>query len=124
LKKLVLIMVSYISLFAFNSEVELFENLFGVMFKKQIIKVYTKKYKKLGGRLKVVSSCKEADVVLGDVECENKPHFMLDYENFKHNKNAIGGFYWRKGRPQLRLRKENLMKYKLFVSKEFREYLN
>jgi len=124
LKKLVLILFSFISLFAFNSEMELFENLFGAMFKKQTIKVYTKKYKNLGGRLQVVHSCKKADIVLGDLECKNKPRFVLDYDEFKSYVDAIGGFYWRKGRPQLRLRKDKLEKYHLYISKEFEEYLN
>ena len=124
MKKLVLILVSFISLFAFSSEVELFGNLFKVMFKKDNIKVYTKNYQRLGIGLKIVNSCKEADIVLGNVKCANKPRFVLDYYSFKHNKEAIGGFYWRKGRPQLRLRKDNLIKYKLFISKEFEGYLN
>ena len=124
MKKFIILLSSFIYLFAFNSEISLFENLFGVMFKKTTIKVYTTKYKQLSGNLKIVNSCEKADIVLGDVKCPNKPQSVLDYDSFKQDKNAIGGFYWRKGRPQLRLRKNNLLKYKLFVSKEFKEYLN
>jgi len=102
----------------------LFGNLFSTMFKKNQIKVYTDKYDNSTDKIIIVYSCKEADIVLGDLICQNKPQFVLDYDSFKHNKNAIGGFYWRKGRPQLRLRKSNLIKHKLFISKEFEGYLN
>ena len=124
MRNLIILFFSAVSLFAFNSELQLFNNLFSVMFDKQKIKVYTNKYSTLGGKLEIVHSCRDADVVLGDVKCVGKPQFVLDYEEFKTNKNVIGGFYWRKGRPQLRLKKSNLEKYKLFVSQDFEEYLN
>ena len=123
MKKLVLILVSFISLFAFSSEVELFGNLFKVMFKKDNIKVYTKNYQTLGVGLKVVNSCKEADIVLGNVKCANKPRFVLDYYSFKHNKEAIGGFYWRKGRPQIKFKKNVIKKYNLFLPKSLKRYV-
>jgi len=121
LKTLILILIGF-QLFAYNSEIELFNRLFTIFMQKHNIKVYTQKYKTLGKDLKIVHSCKEADIVLGESMC-NKPRFLLDYYSFKNDKEAIGAFYWRKGRPQLRLRKEKLKKYNLYVSKNFEDYL-
>jgi len=122
LKKLVILLISLQTLFGYNSEVELFNKLFTILFQKKEIKIYTKKYTFLTPQLKIVSSCKLADLTLGELNC-SKPKFLLDYYNFKNDKNAIGAFYWRKGRPQLRLRKKELEKYKLFISKNFEDYL-
>ena len=122
MKKIILIFLSIIYLFGFNNEIELFDTLFQVMLNKKKIKVYTKKYTHLGKNFIIVNSCKEADIVLGELNC-SKPRFVLDYYTLKSDKNAIGGFYWRKGRPQLRLRRANLEKYNLFISKEFEDYL-
>ena len=122
MKKIIIIFLSIVYLFGFNNEVELFNTLFKEMFNKTIIKVYTKKYTNLGNRFVIVNSCKKADIVLGELNC-SKPTFVLDYYNLKNNKNAIGGFYWRKGRPQLRLRRINLEKYNLYITKEFEDYL-
>ena len=122
MKKLVILLISLQTLFGYNSEVELFNKLFTILFQKKEIKIYTKKYTFLTPQLKIVSSCKLADLTLGELNC-SKPKFLLDYYNFKNDKNAIGAFYWRKGRPQLRLRKKELEKYKLFISKNFEDYL-
>ena len=104
------------------NEVELFEKLFSEMFNKKEIKVYTK-YKNFNSKiLKKVTSCKEADIVLGELNC-SKPKFVLSYADFKNDSKVIGAFYWRKGRPQLRLRKNNILNHHLYLSKDFSEYL-
>ena len=120
MKVMIILLVGFI--FAYSTEIELFNRLFTIFFQKNIIKIYTKKYKTLSKNLKIVNSCKNADLVLGNLKC-NKPRFLLDYYSFKNDKEAIGAFYWRKGRPQLRLRKEKLKKYNLYVSKNFEDYL-
>ena len=120
MKKLILLLAIVI---VNANEIELFENLFTQLFHKKEINIYTKKYSYFNSRiLKKVDSCKKADLVLGELDC-NKPRFVLNYHNFKKDKMAIGAFYWRKGRPQLRLRKDNILKYHLYLSKEFSEYL-
>ena len=120
MKSLILL---FIVVFVNGNEIELFENLFSQMFKKTKVKVYTNKYKFFNSKiLYKVNSCKKADIVLGPLKCD-KPRFLLNYYNFKNDKKAIGAFYWRKGRPQLRLRKNNILRYHLHLSKEFSEYL-
>ena len=120
--KYILIIFIGIQLFASNSETELFNKLFTILFQKNSVNIYTKKYSFLSNNLKIVNSCKKADLVLGELNC-SKPKFLLNYYHFKKNKNAIGAFYWRKGRPQLKLRKQILQKYNLFISKNFEDYL-
>ena len=120
MKKLIIL---FFIIFVNANEIELFENLFPQLFQKKEIKIYTYKYVKFNSSvLKKVNNCQSADIVLGEIKCD-KPKFLLNYYNFKKDKKAIGAFYWRKGRPQLRLRKENILYYNLHLSKAFSEYL-
>lgn len=76
--------------------------------------------------IKVVKSCRDADVVLGRNEpkgCSGKPFFALSYKGFIKSSDAIGAFYWRYGRPQLFLKKEGLKKFHLFVPDSYQRYL-
>lgn len=114
-------------LFSQEIEVKLFARLFTSLFHKKTVYVYTenKKYQNLQSVFLInVKNCKKADIVLGvSKECKNKPHFLLDYYNYIKDKNALGAFYWRKGRPQLRLRKKIILKYHLYTAPEFEDYL-
>ncbi|GAB6073368.1 hypothetical protein [Nautilia lithotrophica] len=121
------IIISVVFISAQNIEIKLFSKLFTSLFNKKVIYIYTEnpKYKKLNSIfLKNVNNCKKADIILGiSKKCMNKPHFLLDYYNYIQDKNAIGAFYWRKGRPQLRLRKKIIQKYDLNILPEFKEFL-
>ena len=127
MKKVFLLVIFSIVVFAQNFEVKLFSELFTTLFNKKPVYIYTenKKYKTLHSlNLFVTNNCKKADIVLGVSEkCKDKPHFLLDYYNYKNDKNAIGALYWRKGRPQLRLREDNIKKYNLIIAPSFSEYL-
>jgi hypothetical protein len=107
-------------------EIKLFEKLFTGLFNKKTVYIYTKNKKYINiksGYLINVDKCQKADLVLGISQtCKNKPVFLLDYYSYKENKNALGAFYWRKGRPQLRLRKKIIKKYHLQLLSEFREF--
>jgi hypothetical protein len=115
-------------LFAENEEKYLFEKLFQILFNKKIIKIYTNKKDvqiiKNSSVLKIVKSCENADLILNipDMNC-SKPLFVLDYYVYKNHPEAIGAFYWRKGRPQLRLRKKQIIKYHLYITKDFKDFL-
>ncbi|AZV46430.1 hypothetical protein C3L23_03850 [Nautilia sp. PV-1] len=128
MKKIILLFFIFSGmLFSQDIEVKLFSKLFTTLFNKKTVFVYTenKKYQNLQSIFLVnVKDCKKADIVLGiSKKCKTKPHFLLDYYNYKKDKNAIGAFYWRKGRPQLRLRKKMILKYHLYISPEFEDYL-
>jgi len=129
LKKILLLFISLGILLAFSNEERfLFERLFQSLFNKKIIKIYTNKEGakliKKSRILKIVFTCDKADLILGivDINC-SKPVFVLNYYIYKNNSNVLGAFYWRKGRPQLRLRKNIIKKYKLNLSKDFEDFL-
>ena len=126
MKKIVLFLGFSVLLFA-SAKLELFEKLFSSLFQKPVVFVLTNSSDILNADsrvLKVVHSCKKADVIIGNVDKNcSKPRFMLDYYDYKQNKSAIGAFYWRKGRPQLRLREKEIKKYKLHISKDFEDFL-
>ncbi len=62
--------------------------------------------------LKIVDNCKNADIIivkdLENAKTFNKPAFAIGYFTFLNCINCIGGFYWKKGRPQIILIKERL----------------
>jgi len=114
-------------LIAQNVEIKLFSKLFTTLFNKKIVYIYSEiqKYKKINDNsLKNVNDCKKADIVLGKSKnCTKKLHFLLDYYDYKKDQDAVGAFYWRKGRPQLRLRKKIIENYRLHITPEFKEFL-
>ena len=118
----------FIKLFGLSLEEKyLISNLFFELFNKPIIKVYSPKIRIDNiNHIKEVKCCKNADIVLGfDKNC-SKPQFVLNYyiyKNYKKNENIIGAFYWRKGRPQIRLRKKILLKYHLRITNDMKDFL-
>jgi len=129
LKKIFLLLIIFNAVvFALNdTEIKLFEKLFTTLFQKDVVIVYSEqsRYKNLNTlHLKSVKNCYRADIVLGVSKyCKYKPHFLLNYYNYMDNSDAIGAFYWRKGRPQLRLRKKQILRWHLHISPEFKEFL-
>jgi hypothetical protein len=110
-----------------SAKIELFEKLFTSLFNKPVVYVLTNnedlKYS-TSRVIKIVNQCDTADLIVGNIDKNcSKPRFLLDYYQFKKDPNAIGAFYWRKGRPQLRLRKKIIKKYHLHVSKDFEDFL-
>ena len=127
MKKIIYLMIIAAVVSAQNIEVKLFSKLFTSLFDKKPVYVYTEvpKYQHLHNIfLKNTNVCSKADIVLGTSKhCNNKPKFLLDYYNYVEDKNALGAFYWRKGRPQLRLRKNIIEKYHLHIAPDFKEFL-
>ncbi|WP_457747243.1 hypothetical protein [Sulfurimonas sp.] len=55
---------------------------------------------------------------------QDKIIFVGTYNLLKHYKeNAIGGFFWQKGRPNILFLKDNLKKYDLNVSQDLEQYV-
>jgi len=120
LKKFILLIP--ILLFSFNKyENELFSYILSKIFNKKIVYVLSKQ--KVNYPLINVYDCKKADIVLGNYNKCNKPHFVFSYKNLIHNKKAIGAFYWAKGRPQILLLKNRLKEFNLSIPKELDEYI-
>lgn len=127
MKKILLLSVIIVNVFALSCEEKLLlAHLFTELFHKPVVKIYSKEIKSFAPEnIVLVKNCNNADLILGKSDDKNcsKPVFVLDYYDYKSNKNAIGAFYWRKGRPQVRLRKRLILKYHLYVTDNLKDFL-
>ena len=93
----------------------LFTEIFTQIFNKDFIRVYTvPKYYKyfINKKFILTRSCRRADFVFGTIlRCRNKPVFTLDYKFYKKNRDVFGVFYYRKGRPQLKFKRDVLIRF-------------
>lgn len=131
--KLILIISLSLGLGAYeNYELKLYEKILPLITRKSTIKIYadnsTKELLKGSKTFIFVDNCKNAELIIGkviDVEestCKAKPLFATSYRAFKNSKNAIGAFYWRKGRPQLQLNKNSINEFKLYIPQKLKRY--
>lgn len=72
--------------------------------------------------------CEEADIVLTNVNmtslCNEKVLlFTTNYLSFINSPDAIGAFFYQKGRPNIIFREENLKKHNITLPKEFDKYI-
>jgi len=78
--------------------------------------------------VKLVEDPKEAELLFVSHNADmqiHKPKFVSSYRLLKHYKqDAIGGFYWQKGRPNLIFLDKNLKKYGLGVSSKLLPYID
>lgn len=96
------------------------------------INVYVKKQAdrdilKVSKQLHVVPSCEEADFELiypgQKLVCE-KPAIVFSFQQFRKTPNAIGVFFWQKGRPTLRFSSQRLAHYHLHVKGELSHFVS
>jgi hypothetical protein len=136
LKKLILLFILSISLFASKIEVEkqIYKQiLYDIFPYKQKIYVWvdSKNMSFLNqlNRLKIVTNLQDADILiikheLSTTNIENKIVFVQSYHLLKlYDSFAIGGFYWQKGRPNLLFLRKNLEKYNIKLDKGFEKYI-
>ena len=71
----------------------------------------------------LVKDCNQSDIVFGNFDCDDKPVFALNYKYYKNNKNVFGVFYYRKGRPQLKLKKEALERFFKKIPKDLKDFV-
>jgi len=115
-----------------NYELKLYEKILPSIFKKHFL-IYTDSKNKdiieYSSNLKMAVNCRDADLLLGkgfknlSATCQDKPVFSTSYRSFLNNPNAIGAFYWRKGRPQIRFKADALKKYDLKLPKSLEEFV-
>jgi len=122
LKQIIIIIIYFpIFLFALNPfEITLIEEVLTTLFHKEKIYIYYP-YPLKSSHL-IQTSCDKSDIVLGDFKC-NKPKFVFSYEKFLTQENVIGALYWRKGRPQLRIKEEGVKKFHLYLNKELMDFV-
>jgi hypothetical protein len=136
LKKSAAIFLLFMTLAA--STVDLEKKIYGRIFRElfpnlQTIQIYTDDdrkwplFKQLPQRIVRVPSPENADILMLFHE-ENlpyeKPVFIGKYYLLHHYKNrAIGGFYWKKGRPHILFFAPNLAKFGFKPTPAMHEYL-
>lgn len=114
-------------------ELKLYEKVLPSIFTTTPIKVYvdknTKELLKNSNKFEIMDSCDDATVLLIgksfvniDSQCQGKPMFSTSYRGFKNGTNSFGAFYWRKGRPQIRFKRDVLDKYNLFLPNSLQKY--
>ena len=116
-----------------NYELQLFEKVIPAIFKSSKIKIYVtpnvKNILKKSNRFIIVDRCDETTTLLIGkkftnlpIECQNKPLFATNYRYYKRASQAFGAFYWRKGRPQLRFKREILKEFHLDLPQGLEKY--
>ena len=100
--------------------------------KNGITKVYTedKNLKKLIenlGKIDLVDNCNDATCVLASLpkneKCK-KPEIVFNYQNYKANKNAVGVFFWQKGRPTILFSQKRLKKFNIKIRGEVAKFVS
>jgi hypothetical protein len=134
LKNIILILLLSFNLNAstLKIEKEIYSLVLDGLFSKNIVKVWCDDKNKnlIFNNMKkviIVNTKNEADILMiyNTYELETKKMiFVGKYRLLKEYKNnAIGGFYWQKGRPNLIILNKNLDYYKLKVSNELLDYV-
>lgn len=120
-------------------EVKILQKLFLDILKKKEVRVflvgdkrerYRKNIERFAKKLKVVDSCKDADITLiaGFVDkfprdCLEGLLFSTKRENLFKFRNCLGAFYWKKGRPNLVLIRERLEKHRIELPSEYDRFI-
>ena len=81
----------------------------------------------------LVQQCDRADVIFTDdvtalvkkcPQIKNKKLFALSYKDYAaHENQAIGAFFWQKGRPNIILNKKLLQHYDIKLSQRYEKYV-
>ena len=135
MKKIILLLsISFLLLASdMQYELKIYATLLHNIFpKKQSIKVWSDDAKKekmlatLSG-IKIVKNIKNANILIVKKSRKlpkKKLIFAINYLIFKYyEKDAIGGFYWKEGRPNILFLQQNLAKHHIKLPKEFNEFV-
>jgi len=100
--------------------------------KSQIILVYssdkslTNEFKN-SDSIEIVKNCKKCDFILAKdatVTSCKKPTIVFSYYAYLHTPNAIGVFFWQKGRPTIRFSAKRLKYFGLQVKGELSKFVS
>jgi hypothetical protein len=131
MKQIILIFTFISTVFANNHdyELKLYEKVISSLLKSDNISVISdndlKPILEKSNKFTITNNCKDAKVVIGKEikeQCKDLPWFATNYKTFKYGNNVIGAFYWRKGRPQLKLKTQEINKFKLELPKSLEKY--
>ncbi len=133
-KKIILLLIPFLlSASDMKYELKIYATLLHNFFpRQQIIKVWSddvQKEKMLSklSDIKIVKKIKNANILIVKKDKKlprEKLIFAINYLIFKYyEKDAIGGFYWKKGRPNLLFLRQNLDKHNIKLPSEFNEFM-
>jgi hypothetical protein len=74
----------------------------------------------------VVKSCEKADFVLSKLDNRSschKPVLLFSYNEYIHTPDAIGVFFWQKGRPTIRFSSQRLKNFGLHIDGELSKFV-
>jgi hypothetical protein len=73
----------------------------------------------------ITNDCKKADFVLSSIDKScNKPMILFNYHQYKNTPDAIGVFFWQKGRPTIRFSKKRLNDFGLQVRGKLSKFVS
>jgi hypothetical protein len=116
----------------------LYSKVFHLLIPSKTVQVYTdpqnEKFFLEKNHFKIVDTCDAADIVFHSHEnfihhsdlnqsCKNKPIFVTNYDDFTNLKGTIGAFYYRKGRPQLKLNQKSLDAFGIKIDDSLLKYV-
>jgi len=113
-------------------ERKIYNKVLHTLYVKPTINVYTDKKNYIRfpkeNNFNIVDKCDQSDVVFLSYEsslvyCADKPIFVDNYNDFISIPNVIGAFYYRKGRPQLKLNKDYINQFDLNIDKSLLKYV-
>ncbi len=113
---------------------QLYEKLLSTLYEVPIVVYVDKTTKDILHNSKfflIKNNCDEkVDLLIGSrfehlpQSCKNKPLFATTYKAYTEYPNAIGAFYWRKGRPQIHFKKAALKQFRLRLPKKLQRFIN
>ena len=132
---LILLLASVLSAFDTITAAKIFDKIFQAMTDKQQVKVYSSNemYKEVvisAPSLNLVSSCKEADIILIDSmkeipkECKEKLFFTTSNFVFKKFDNAVGAFYCDRGHISIKFSESRLDNHNVKLPNSFKKYIS
>ena len=132
MKKIAFICLLVLSLAAQEKiELAIISKIAHALVKKPVILIYTdsQKYliKKKYDGLRFIHQCQNADMALlrhFHKRCSHKKVIVLDFWLLKKDKDALGAFYWQKGRPNVIFPQSRLEQRKISLPKEFESFID
>ncbi|WP_457621341.1 hypothetical protein [Persephonella sp.] len=113
-------------------EVKILEKISADILKKDYIKVYLLGYPKerilkYGKNLIITESCETAEIIIVrekvEIPCKDKIILATNFYLLLEYPDAVGAFYWKKGRPHIVFLKERLDKKGITLPYEYEKFI-
>jgi len=128
-KYILILLIGGTSLYGVSSESKIIKLIFTSLLNKSEISVYVEELPKKEivkeAGFSIANICSKADIVYASkilLGCEEKPLFTDSYMSFLNEENAIGAFYWKKGRPNILFLRHRVEKFQLHMPKKLQKY--